>query len=72
MYVVFSSTLKLADEVKTGAVVSTTFTVMVADPAFPDASVAVYVIVYPSRTVPVSTQLSPVWFKNVSVQLATT
>ena len=36
-----SSTSKFGDEVNTGAVVSTTFTVLVAVPAFPDASVDV-------------------------------
>ena len=36
-----SSTSKLDDEVNTGAVVSTTFTVLVAVPAFPEASVDV-------------------------------
>ena len=36
-----SRTLKLDDDVKTGAVVSVTLTVLVAVPAFPEASVAV-------------------------------
>jgi len=40
--------------VTAGAVVSTTFTVLVAVPAFPDGSVDVYVSVY-SPTVSVST-----------------
>jgi len=36
-----SRTLKLDDDVKTGATVSVTFTVLVAVPALPEASVAV-------------------------------
>ena len=40
-----SSTTKVDDDVNTGTVVSTTFTVLVAVPAFPEASVDVYVIV---------------------------
>ena len=41
--VTFSSTINVDEEVNTGAVVSTTLTVLVAVPAFPDASVDVYV-----------------------------
>ena len=37
----FSSATKVSEEVITGAVVSTTFTVLVAVPALPEASVAV-------------------------------
>ena len=44
----------MADDVKTGAVVSTTLTVLVAVPALPEASVDVYVTVY-DPTVSVST-----------------
>ena len=40
-----SSTMNVEDDVNTGAVVSTTLTVLVAVPAFPEASVEVYVIV---------------------------
>ena len=36
-----SSTINVDDDVKTGAVVSTTFTVLVAVPALPEASVDV-------------------------------
>ena len=36
----FSATVKLELDVNTGAVVSTTFTVLVAVPVFPEASVA--------------------------------
>ena len=39
MAVVFSSTINVADEVNTGAVVSTTLTVLDAVPVLPDASV---------------------------------
>ena len=39
--VTFSSTVNVDEEVNTGAVVSVTFTVLVAVPAFPDGSVAV-------------------------------
>ena len=44
--VTFSSTTNVAEDVNTGAVVSVTFTVLVAVPTFPEASVDVYVIVY--------------------------
>ena len=40
--------------VTTGAVVSTTFTVLVAVPVFPESSVALYVMIY-DPTVEVST-----------------
>ena len=39
--VTFSSTINVDDDVNTGAVVSVTFTVLVAVPAFPEASVDV-------------------------------
>ena len=41
MLVIPSSISKFGDEVNTGAVVSTTFTVLVAVPAFQEASVEV-------------------------------
>ena len=44
--VTFSSTINVAEDVNTGAVESVTFTVLVAVPTFPEASVDVYVIVY--------------------------
>ena len=54
-----SSTIKVDDDVNTGIVVSTTFTVLESVAVFPDESVDVYVIVYtPSvsgSTVPVET-----------------
>jgi hypothetical protein len=46
MVVTFSSTVNVDDDVKTGAVVSTTLTVLVLVPALPEASVDVYVSVY--------------------------
>ena len=52
--VTFSSTVNVDEDVNTGAVVSVTLTVLVAVPAFPEASVAVYVNVY-SPTLDVST-----------------
>ena len=52
--VTFSSTTNVAEDVNTGDTVSVTFTVLVAVPAFPEASVDVYVNVY-SPTVSVST-----------------
>ena len=62
--VVPSSTTKVDDDVKTGAVVSVTLTVLVSVAVLPEASVEVYVIVYAPRvsasTVPdVSTVTSP-------------
>ena len=44
--VIFSSTTNVAEDVNTGSVVSVTFTVLVLVPAFPEASVEVYDIVY--------------------------
>ena len=44
--VTFSSTTNVAEDVNTGAVESVTLTVLVAVPAFPEGSVAVYVSVY--------------------------
>ena len=41
MDVTFSSTMKVDDDVNTGAIVSVTLTVLVAVPAFPEASVDV-------------------------------
>jgi hypothetical protein len=57
--------------VTTGAVVSTTLTVLVAVPAFPEASVAVYVNTY-SPTVSVSTvpEVTTVTAPDASVAVA--
>ena len=52
--VTFSSIINTDGEVITGSTVSTTFTVLVAVPALPEASVDVYVTVY-APTVSVST-----------------
>ena len=54
-----SSTTNVDGDVNTGATVSETFTVLVAVPILPDASVEVYVTVY-EPTVLVSTRSSPV------------
>ena len=51
---IFSSIVKVDEDVKTGDVVSVTLTVLVAVPAFPEASVDVYVNVY-TPTLVVST-----------------
>ena len=68
--VIFSSTVNVDEDVKLGDVVSVTLTVLVAVPAFPEASVAVYVSVYSptasKSTVPVVTT-STVPDKSVAV-----
>ena len=69
--VTFSSTTNVAEDVNTGAVVSVTLTVLVSVPAFHEASVDVYVIVYsptaPKSTVPeVTTSTAP----DISVAVA--
>ncbi len=69
--VTFSSTVNVDEDVNTGAVVSVTLTVLVAVPAFPEASVAVDVNVY-SPTVSVSTvpEVTTVTAPDASVAVA--
>ena len=60
-----SSTTKVADDVNTGAVVSSTNTVLTSDDSLPDESDAVYVTVYVA-TVSTSTASTPVVTISIS------